>query len=178
MHSVTTWSFRRRSLLRVGVLLGPILAPPLIVSAQEQTSADSWRSTSAAERMAYVHGVQQTSFVIPHLARLVTREMPPTTQDEQELVRSLSPNQRRLIQRVADATYSRFDVSTPGKQAVIDVMSDLYRDPSNAWIDFTSMLRVAVMKLGGATVEAVDRELAIQRKLWAEEAAKRRVRPN
>ncbi len=74
---------------------------------------------------------------------------------------------KRLIGELAEDQYRAVEIERFGTEAVCRVVSDLYSDPSNTFIPWSDMVRVALMRLAGVPEYEVAAELSILRRVVA-----------
>jgi len=116
-----------------------------------------------------VGGLQEGSYSISELGGVLTGQLPPQGAAASPKVDSLAltPLQKRLIGELAEDQYRAVEIERFGTEAVCRVVSDLYSDPSNTFIPWSDMVRVALMRLAGVPEYEVAAELSILRRVVA-----------
>ncbi|HVO11066.1 MAG TPA: hypothetical protein VMX54_10045 [Vicinamibacteria bacterium] len=135
-----------------------LLATTAVAASDEPFNyATFWANWSAEARYAYVEGVYGTigrTYVaaVEELLQLRPEASPGVLR-----AAFASPKARKLLERVS--------LSEDIKSQIPEVVTDLYRDPANAFIDTTEMVYIARDKLGGKDVQrilAAAREFALE----------------
>lgn len=116
-----------------------ILLPHWGLAAEMVNHAEDWLKLTPLEKRAYVAGVRDGLF--HSYIEKPERWLPPRKESRQELQKRIDDVRRQLL------------LSFPNNKQLVEVMSDLYKDPANAFIGEVVMLFIARDKLLGENVE-------------------------
>lgn len=106
---------------------------------EELTPGDQWNTLTKDEHLLYLIGFQ-TGHNEGMVVKLLDIPVPPPTQETRTHIEAL----KRMLGKSLD----NFDLGE-----VEEFMTDLYSDSANTYITFRKMLRLARLKLGGASIE-------------------------
>ncbi len=139
------------------------------IGRQRRNWGEEWKSFNLQSHTLFVGGLQEGSYSMSALGLILTGQLPPKGASASRKVDSLAltPLQKRLIGELAEDQYRAVEIERFGTEAVCRVVSDLYSDPSNTFIPWSDMVRVALMRLAGVPEYEVAAELSILRRVVA-----------
>lgn len=124
----------------------------------------SWRALNVNERFFYVSGYQEGSLELGLMEAKISGRIRVFGDDQRDLAAiRLSPPQRRHLGALLRRSFENVSVERFGARVVAQTMTDLYADPANSLIPFSSILEVALMRLRGSSDADVSAELQVKR---------------
>lgn len=129
-----------------------------------------WKSMSKDERHFYLGGMQEGTHELATIGALLTGRLQPSDPSEEIILKklALSGSQRELLSDIIARHLKAIDLELFGTNAIADVMTNIYNDSANTFIDFHNTARIAVMKLKGKSDEDITSQLHILRQVAGE----------
>jgi hypothetical protein len=135
-----------------------------------QPSGTIWKTLRDSERHLYLGGLQEGTHELFYVKCLLDGSIPITDPQEKALIEELklTREQRNLFIKIINKRLNEIDLESFGTDAVADVMTKIYDDPTNNFIPFNHIAKIAVMKLQGKSEDEVRNELETLRTAAAE----------
>jgi hypothetical protein len=135
-----------------------------------QENGRIWKSMSKDERHFYLGGLQEGTHELAIIGALLTGRLQPSDPSEKVMLKklALSGSQRELLSELIDRHLKEIDLELFGTNAIADVMTNIYDDPANTFINFHNIAKIAVMKLKGKSDEDITGELQVLRRVAGE----------
>jgi hypothetical protein len=154
--------------MRVTKIVLALLPVLFVRTAATQESVNyglTWNQMGRDLREHYIAGLHDGALALwAEFARIANPEdltTPGSYEAEQIRKLGLTPRQRAIIRALGDSAHAKYDISRFGAEPVLQVITDLYRDPANTFIRWESMLPVALSRLRGVDDKAIAEELRI-----------------
>lgn len=153
----------------LGFCVFSILVTPGYAQKRQEYS-HIWKSMSMDERHSYLGGLQEGTHELALIGALLTGQLQPSDSSQEIMLKklALSDSQREVLSQLIDRQLKEIDLEVFGANAIADVMTNIYDDPANTFIDFHNTARIAVMKLKGVSEEHITRELQVLRRVAGE----------
>jgi hypothetical protein len=130
-------------------------------SQKRQDYGRIWKSLDQTQRSFYLGGLQEGTHELLFLRWIFDGSIPITDPIEKSIIEKskLTNKQRNLLIQIIDKRLNEIDLEAFTTDVIADVMTDIYNDPANTFIDFHDIAKVAVMKLRGKPEEDVRKAL-------------------
>jgi hypothetical protein len=122
---------------------------------EPNSPGECWNSLENKSRTAYVVGIKE-GVLMCMIQALKSTSTFTNKEDKSFLIASLNDYDNFVSLFYIDDDYNKF---LDRLKTVVNIISDLYKDPANTYISIVSMCLIASRKLRGEPIELLLREL-------------------